>query len=329
VPEGFRLGGWYRSCEMIRNFTVFAKSSLKKPFAHHFPLFENLREIRLKSGANSLFSKRCSPEKPGFSDVRVIFPSRNAIHRRHRRPQIRHRSREPRHRFDQYDAHSREPAFERPVQAGRHYGEQYGDGHRIRHRYRGRDRIPKGRTRSLRNSSSRSFRSSPTSASPFRSGPAERSNSSLPRAKPVSREPTPRNSPSFRDSKRKTPSRSTRRSLRRPWNTRCFSTAEGNVRPTLAGIHLKINADGSAAFASTDSFRLSEFVLKKAVAGAADSPGIIIPAKTATELSRILTEDGKVELFVSENQPPRDVRQHQAFLPPSQRAFPRLPELLS
>jgi DNA polymerase-3 subunit beta len=81
-----------------------------------------------------------------------------------------------------------------------------------------------------------------------------------------------------------------------------FSTAEGNVRPTLAGIHLKINADGSAAFASTDSFRLSEFVLKKAVAGAADSPGIIIPAKTATELSRILTEDGKVELFVSENQ---------------------------
>jgi DNA polymerase-3 subunit beta len=89
--------------------------------------------------------------------------------------------------------------------------------------------------------------------------------------------------------------------LKRAIEHTLFSTAEGNVRPTLAGIHLKVNADGSAAFASTDSFRLSEFVLKNASTGG-ETAGIIIPAKTAAELSRILSEDGTVELFVSENQ---------------------------
>ncbi len=53
--------------------------------------------------------------------------------------------------------------------------------------------------------------------------------------------------------------------LKRAIEHTLFSTAEGNVRPTLAGIYLKINADGSVSFASTDSFRLSEFVLKDAV----------------------------------------------------------------
>ena len=54
-------------------------------------------------------------------------------------------------------------------------------------------------------------------------------------------------------------------------------------------------------FASTDSFRLSEFILKGAGEGM-QFPGIIIPAKTAAELSRILTDEGKVEIFVTENQ---------------------------
>lgn len=90
--------------------------------------------------------------------------------------------------------------------------------------------------------------------------------------------------------------------LKRAIERTLFSTAEGNIRPTLAGIYLRVNDDGSMSFASTDSFRLSEFVLKGVVPADMATAGIIIPSKTATELSRILTEHGTVELFVSENQ---------------------------
>jgi DNA polymerase III subunit beta len=78
-----------------------------------------------------------------------------------------------------------------------------------------------------------------------------------------------------------------------------FSTAEGNIRPTLAGICVQIKPDG-IIFASTDSYRLSEYVLKAEM----DRPplSIIIPAKTAIELSRILPESGDVQLFATENQ---------------------------
>ena len=90
--------------------------------------------------------------------------------------------------------------------------------------------------------------------------------------------------------------------LKRAIEKTLFSTAEGNIRPTLAGIYLKVLEDGSVAFASTDSFRLSEFILKNAVSAGSNPAGIIVPAKTAAELSRILSEDGIVELYVSENQ---------------------------
>ncbi len=79
-----------------------------------------------------------------------------------------------------------------------------------------------------------------------------------------------------------------------------FSTAEGNIRPTLAGIYLALK-DKNAVFASTDSFRLSEYVLLNSVQSI-DSTAIIIPSKTAMELSRILPENVPVELFLSENQ---------------------------
>jgi DNA polymerase-3 subunit beta len=80
-----------------------------------------------------------------------------------------------------------------------------------------------------------------------------------------------------------------------------FSTAEGNIRPTLAGIYFTIK-ENKIIFASTDSFRLSEFVVPTQAGAPLKTPAIIIPAKTATELGRILPENGEVELFVSDNQ---------------------------
>lgn len=79
-----------------------------------------------------------------------------------------------------------------------------------------------------------------------------------------------------------------------------FSTAEGNIRPTLAGIYLSLS-DNQVIFASTDSFRLSEYKMKHGF-NVAKPLSIIIPSKTALELSRILPESGPVELFLNENQ---------------------------
>lgn len=79
-----------------------------------------------------------------------------------------------------------------------------------------------------------------------------------------------------------------------------FSTAEGTIRPTLAWIYLHIT-DDEIIFASTDSYRLSEFKTKN-IANIAKPISIIIPQKTAQELSRILPEKSSVELVVSENQ---------------------------
>lgn len=79
-----------------------------------------------------------------------------------------------------------------------------------------------------------------------------------------------------------------------------FSTAQGSIRPTLAGIHVSVNPKG-IAFASTDSFRLSEQALELENADHAQL-SMIVPSKTAMELSRILPEEGMVEFFVHDNQ---------------------------
>ncbi len=79
-----------------------------------------------------------------------------------------------------------------------------------------------------------------------------------------------------------------------------FSTAQWNIRPTLAWIYLSITEE-SIIFASTDSFRLSEYKIKNKVN--LERPiNVIIPSKTALELSRILSENVNVELIISENQ---------------------------
>jgi len=78
-----------------------------------------------------------------------------------------------------------------------------------------------------------------------------------------------------------------------------FSTAQGNIRPTLAGIYLSVKED-SIIFASTDSFRLSEYVIKNTKPNA--PVAIILPTKTAYELLRILPEGGNIDVLVSESQ---------------------------
>lgn len=81
-----------------------------------------------------------------------------------------------------------------------------------------------------------------------------------------------------------------------------FSTADGAVRPVLAGIFLKPSVSG-LIFASTDSFRLSEFIVKTDIENPPQS--VIIPKKTAQELSRIVSDEDsipQIELYFHENQ---------------------------
>lgn len=80
-----------------------------------------------------------------------------------------------------------------------------------------------------------------------------------------------------------------------------FSTADGAVRPVLAGIYLKPKSD-SLSFASTDSFRLSEFSVKT---NGSESISVIIPKKTAAELARIVSDENEkmpIDLYFHENQ---------------------------
>ena len=73
-----------------------------------------------------------------------------------------------------------------------------------------------------------------------------------------------------------------------------FSAAEGNIRPTLAWI--LVNIKGSEAiFASTDSFRLSEYKTSLSVNNMA-SFNWIIPSKTAWEIRSIVKNDENVKI---------------------------------
>lgn len=79
-----------------------------------------------------------------------------------------------------------------------------------------------------------------------------------------------------------------------------FSTADGGLRPMLAGIYTRAKA-GRFTMASTDSFRLSEITID--TGKDIDQIPIIIPEKTASELARIITDDTKeVALYTHESQ---------------------------
>jgi DNA polymerase III subunit beta len=79
-----------------------------------------------------------------------------------------------------------------------------------------------------------------------------------------------------------------------------FSTADGNLRPMLAGIYIR-PVGGELVFASTDSFRLSEFRVK--IDSNLSQNPIILPEKTASELSRLVSDDLKlIEFTIHESQ---------------------------
>ncbi len=79
-----------------------------------------------------------------------------------------------------------------------------------------------------------------------------------------------------------------------------FSSAEWNIRPTLAWIYVNIDKD-EARFASTDSFRLSEYKTKLE-SEISNSFSQIIPSKTMNELKSILKDDEEVKIISGDNQ---------------------------
>ncbi len=78
-----------------------------------------------------------------------------------------------------------------------------------------------------------------------------------------------------------------------------FAAAEDDSRPVLTGVLVQVS-DEKLTFAAADAFRLAVRV--------ADLPGdghprgdILIPARTLTELARILPAEGQVEMIVTPN----------------------------
>jgi DNA polymerase-3 subunit beta len=79
-----------------------------------------------------------------------------------------------------------------------------------------------------------------------------------------------------------------------------FSSAEGNIRPTLAWIFVNIDLN-IARFASTDSFRLSEYKTKLS-SEINNSFSKIIPSRTTNELKSILKDDEEVKIISGDSQ---------------------------
>lgn len=79
-----------------------------------------------------------------------------------------------------------------------------------------------------------------------------------------------------------------------------FSSAEWNIRPTLAWLYVNFESD-AITFASTDSFRLSEY--KTSISSDIEaSMNQIIPSKTTSELSRIIKDTDSVKIVIWDNQ---------------------------
>ena len=88
--------------------------------------------------------------------------------------------------------------------------------------------------------------------------------------------------------------------LKRAFSKTLFSCASGNIRPTLAGVYIQVNPD-HIAFASTDSFRLSEYRYN-CDTGVSKKITIILPARSASEIMKTLPDGIDVELFFADNQ---------------------------
>lgn len=79
-----------------------------------------------------------------------------------------------------------------------------------------------------------------------------------------------------------------------------FSSAEWNIRPTLAWLYVNIKWN-EVIFASTDSFRLSEYktIIDRTVS---NNFSQIIPSKTASQVKSILKDDDHVKIVSWDNQ---------------------------
>lgn len=79
-----------------------------------------------------------------------------------------------------------------------------------------------------------------------------------------------------------------------------FSSAEWNIRPTLAGIFVEISWK-DATFASTDSYRLSEY--KSQIKETwKNSFSHIIPSKTANQIKWVIWNEEEIKIISSDNQ---------------------------
>lgn len=83
-----------------------------------------------------------------------------------------------------------------------------------------------------------------------------------------------------------------------------FAASPSETRPEISGVLFSWNGAGTLTLAATDSYRLSERQVPAQGAGAAND--VIVPAKTAHELLRILglLEEGEenIEIAIGENQ---------------------------
>lgn len=88
--------------------------------------------------------------------------------------------------------------------------------------------------------------------------------------------------------------------IRKSIDKTLFSAAEWNIRPTLAGLLVNIK-NNEITFASTDSFRLSEYKTKLESISETNFSQII-PSRTCNEIKSILAETENVKIISGENQ---------------------------
>lgn len=78
-----------------------------------------------------------------------------------------------------------------------------------------------------------------------------------------------------------------------------FAAADDDSRPVFTGVHVEVNNE-KLTFAAADAFRLA--VRVSALPGHEQShDNILIPARTLTELARILPSEGAVQMIVTPN----------------------------
>jgi DNA polymerase-3 subunit beta len=90
--------------------------------------------------------------------------------------------------------------------------------------------------------------------------------------------------------------------LRQTIDQVAFAAASDESRPVLTGVLIRIHQD-TAVFAAADGFRLATRTLtlpEGASSGASEVPEFIVPARTLSELARVISDDaGEVSMTVT------------------------------